>query len=369
MKRFAVDFSELLRLGRIMMPEGSGFSLGRSAAVFEPIDVALQQGKEISIDDLDESTGLLAVEGRQVVLYIKDHTNRFEAALEDGAKGNRFHLAHCQKLEDMKRQNRYQRYVATNRLDGIFPIEGASGWGGKSQQGEARLKVCKYCLQRLNYKNSVDYAARQRNFATFSFVEFFTHYSTCFKYMPTMLDEKASVGYTPDWSRLSMKIRQDASYICDKCKIDLSNHKNLCDVHHINGVKSDNRRENLRVLCKDCHRKEPMHDGIFISAANMEIIRNLRLQQNRLNVSGWESAFDLSDMAVHGDMALLQKKGYPPPVVGYDLLNKAGEVFVTLEVAWPDRRVGINLERADVPGWHVYLVGEVSATELGSTGR
>lgn len=367
--KIKLDLKDLVRLGRVMMPEGSGFSLGRSNTVFEPIDVALQQGKEISLDDLDASTGLLSVEGRQVVLYIKDHTGRFENALQDGGRGNRFHISHCQTLDDMKRKNRYQRYVATNRLDGIFPIEGASGWGGKSQEGEARLKVCKYCLQRLNYKNSADYAVRQRNFDTFSFSEFFSRYSTCFKYMPTMLDEKASVGYTPDWSSLSKTIRLAASYICDKCGIDLSNHKNLCDVHHINGVKSDNRRKNLRVLCKDCHRKQPMHDGIFISAANMAIIRNLRLQQNRLKVSGWESAFDLSDMAVHGDMALLQKKGYPPPVIGYDLLNNAGEVFVTLEVAWPDRRVGINLERADVPGWHVYLVGEVSATELGSTGR
>lgn len=367
--KIKLDLTDLVRLGRIMMPEGSGFSLGRSTTVFEPIDVALGVGKEISLDDLDESTGLLSVEGRQVVLYIKDHTNRFEAALQDGARGNRFHIAHCQTLEDMKRKNRYQRYVATNRLDGIFPIEGSSGWGGQSQKGEARLKVCKYCLQRLNYKNSADYAARQRNFDTFSFAEFFSRYSTCFKYMPTMLNEKASVGYTADWSNLSKTIRQAESYICDKCGIDLSKNKNLCDVHHINGVKSDNRRENLRVLCKDCHRKQPMHDGIFISAANMEIIRNLRLQQNRLKVTGWESAFDLSDMSVHGDMALLQKKGYPPPVVGYDLLNNAGEVFVTLEVAWPDRRVGINLDRADIPGWNVYLVGEVSSIELSGMSR
>lgn len=61
--------------------------------------------------------------------------------------------------------------------------------------------------------------------------------------------------------------------------------------------------------------------------------------------------------------------GYPPPVVGYDLLNNAGEVFVTLEVAWPDRRVGINLEKADVPGWNVYLVGEVSSIELSGLSR
>jgi len=360
-KKITVDFSELVSLGQLMMPEGSGFTLGRTFTSFEPIDVELHKGKEIRLDDLDQTTGLLSVRGRQVVLYIKDHTHRFDAALEDGQRGNRFHIAHCQTLEEMKRKNRYQRYVATNRLDGLFPIEEASGWGSESRTGEARLRVCKYCLQRLNYKNSADYSARQKNFETFSFTEFFSHYSTCFKYMPTALDEAASVGYTPDWPELSRQIRQTASYICNQCGIDLSKHKQLCDVHHVNGVKSDNRRENLRVLCKDCHRKQPMHSGIFISSSDMAIIQKLRLEQKRLTISGWDSAFALSDTAIHGDLDILKKRGLTPPVIGYDVQNEKGEVFVTLEAAWPDRKIAINVEPVDVPGWKVHLVGELSA--------
>lgn len=365
MRRIDVDFSELVRLGEIMMPGGADFSLEQVFAPFQPLDVELQDGKEIRLDDLDDTPGLLSVRGRQIVLYIKDHSSgNFEAALEDGQRGNRFHIAHCQALEKMKRTNRYERYVATNRLDGLFPIEESGRWGGEGRQGEARLRVCKYCLMRLNYKNSADYQDRQRNFETFSFAEFFSHYSTCFKYMPSTLAETANVGYTSDWQELSRKVRQAAAYICDQCGIDLSRHKKLCDVHHINGVKSDNRPQNLRVLCRDCHRKQPMHSGIYISAADMAAIRSLRHQQNKMGVSGWESAFELSDTSVHGDMALLKERHYPPPEIGYDLQNDADEVFVTLEVAWPDKRIAIHLEKIEVPGWTIYGVGEVCGLEI-----
>lgn len=358
--KIKVDLSELVRLGRIMMPEGSNFSLGHSTTAFEPIDVALRQGKEIRLDDLDAGTGLLSVHGRQVLLYIKDHTHKFDVALQDGARGNRFHIAHCQTLEEMKRKNRYQRYVATNRLDGRFPVEEASGWGGQTRTGEAALKVCKYCLQRLNYRNSSNYAERQKNFESFSLAEFFSQYSTCFRYMPSMLDEQASVGYSVDWPEISKQVRGAAGYVCNQCGIDLSQHRNLCDVHHVNGVKSDNSPGNLRVLCKDCHRKQPMHGGIYISAESMGIIRGLRLQQDKLIISDWTSAYGLSDTAIHGDLAFLQSEGYPPPVIGHDLVNERGGVFVTLEAAWPDKRVAIDLAKTEVAGWKVYQVGEIA---------
>lgn len=361
MKDLKVDFSELVRLGRIMMPEGSEFTIGRHFDSFEPIDSELKAGKEIHLADLDNTPALLSVRGRQVVLYIKDHTNKFDLAIENGERGNRFHIAQCKTLDEMRQSKRFQRYVATNRLDGLFPIEEASFRKGLPRTGEARLKVCKYCLERLNYKGSSNYEARQKAFKSFSFTEFFSCYSTCFKYMPSTLDEKSSVGYTEDWPELSKKVRMAAGYICDQCGVDLSSQRNLCDVHHVNGVKSDNRLENLRVLCKDCHRKQPMHTGIFISAADMAKILRLRLQQSRLNISDWKDAFKLSDTAIHGDMHVLRARGYPPPIIGYDLQKDSGEVFITLEAAWPDRRIAINLMRADVPGWKVFGVGELAA--------
>ena len=58
-------------------------------------------------------------------------------------------------------------------------------------------------------------------------------------------------------------------------------------------------------------------------------------------------------------LAVLQNQGYLPPEVGYDVVDSKGMVVATLEAAWPDRRVAVNLTRVDLPGWQVYQLGGV----------
>ena len=42
-------------------------------------------------------------------------------------------------------------------------------------------------------------------------------------------------------------------------KNDFSKNKGSLHVHHMDGVKWNHNIKNLRVLCIDCHRKEPGH--------------------------------------------------------------------------------------------------------------
>lgn len=359
--KIQVDFSELIRLGELMMPQGTDFSLFISG-VFEPLDIELGSGKDIDISELDEGSHLLSYRGRQVLLYIKDHTGKMDAALADPERGNRFHISHCKTLEDMKMKNRFQRYVATNRLDGMFSIEEAGRWGNPSREADVSLRVCKFCLEKLNYKNSADYKERQKVFRIFSLTEFFSHYSTCFTYMPKGLSDSGSVGYTQDWPAISKRTREQAGYRCSQCTIDLSSHKHLCDVHHINGVKSDNSSLNLRVLCKDCHRKQPFHSGVYLSAKDMDVIRQLRSSLNLFAGADWDEVFALTDTSIHGDISFMRKRGLPPPVPGYDVLNERHEVQATLEAAWPDKRIAVHVASIEIPGWRIYPVGGMIET-------
>lgn len=358
---FKVDFSELIQLGKRMSPNGSGFALRLRQTEFEPIDVELEQGKEVEIDDLDSVTPLLSYQGRQVLLYIRDHGFNFDAAVADpGENGKKFHLAHCKTLEDMKGRSRFQRYVATTRLDGLFTIEASGQYSRNPRSADVALRVCQNCLTHLNYQKSRESATLRRTLAErFSITHFFSHYSTAFKHVPVSLDKAASLGYTMDWKQVSQSTREAARYCCSDCDVDLAQHRHLCDVHHRNGVKSDNRPGNLQVLCRDCHRKKPMHAGIFLTSEHMQIIQRLRGAQGRLEVAGWDDAYDLSDTSIHGDLAVLQNRGFPPPVVGFDVVDSQGMVIATLEAAWPDKRVAVNLTRVDLPNWKVYQLGGI----------
>lgn len=358
---FNVDFSELIQLGKRMSPNGSGFALRLRQTEFEPIDIELEQGKEVEIDDLDSGIPLLSYQGRQVLLYIRDHGGSFDAAVADpGGNGKKFHLAHCKTLEDMKRQNRFQRYVATTRLDGLFTIEATGQYSRNQRSADVALRVCQNCLTHLNYQKSRESAPLRRTLAEcFSITHFFSHYSTAFKHVPVSLDKAASVGYTMDWKQVSQSTREAARYCCSDCGVDLEQHRHLCDVHHRNGVKSDNRPGNLQVLCRDCHRKQPMHAGIFLASEHMQIIQRLRGAQGKLEVARWDDAYDLSDTSIHGDLAVLQNRGFPPPEVGFDVVDSKGMVIATLEAAWPDRRVAVNLTRVELPNWKVYQLGGI----------
>ena len=108
-------------------------------------------GVEIDLKDLVSEQGLLSVKGRQVLLFIPDHGHRVVDALNNGAQGRRFHIAHCSTLDEMKSRNRFERYKVTNNLTGNFEIYGYDQ-SRNELSGETRLHVCRNCLKHLNYK-------------------------------------------------------------------------------------------------------------------------------------------------------------------------------------------------------------------------
>jgi len=250
----------------------------KGLAAFKSIETELLSGIEITLNDVDGSRGVFTHQGRQIVIYIKDHTTRSDV-VRSPSTGNKVHFRDCRTIEKMKRDKRYERYVATNRRDGIFLVDFDVYSGGADQ--ETRLNPCQNCLNELNYYNfkNLNHSQKSDIVQNFDYDEFLENYSVFFENRPNNSDKTAfKSNYIEGWSYLSNRVRDRNNWLCMDCEIDCSapNTRKFLHVHHVNGVKSDNSPQNLEVVCLLCHANKPHHSHMKISQDARNIINNLR---------------------------------------------------------------------------------------------
>lgn len=353
-----VDLSLLHNAVHIMGASEIDFDLSHEAVPIQPIDAQLGDGIEVEFEDIEFKDGLASYQGRQVLLYIKDHGSRILDALQDGSKGKKFHVADCITLNEMRRKGRFERYVVTNNLNGTFSISGEDWKTGQFHEGETSLDVCKNCLKYLNYKGFQTGRNKGEIFKKFNLTDFFDTYSSFFKFMPSGIADKINKGYTDDWDEISKKIKAKFNHICQQCGLNLINNKRLLHTHHINGVKHDNHLDNLKPLCMDCHRKQPNHQHLFIKHEDTQAINHLRRVQGLTVRDNWSDVTKLADPALHGIIELLMQYQLPLPEVGYEITDN-NEGNIKVELAWPVRKMGIAINEDLVKsavndGWQLY---------------
>ena len=214
---------------------------------------------EIEMTAIDEVKpigpgGPLVYKGKQVLLYIKDTRLDRDILLNDPRNSRRFHIAECKTLEKMRRRNRLDRYVATNRTNGIFNVEATDQDTRNIEALEAELYVCKNCL------DTIDLQQERDKWPEFSISGFFRDHETFFHTLPSHTDATAPPGgYSPDWGDISARHRQRARWICEGCGVNLAENRGLLHCHHKDGVTSNNNSKNLQALCVECHAKQPGH--------------------------------------------------------------------------------------------------------------
>jgi len=362
--KLQADFSSLLRAVEQMGAVDREFDLRFSRTDVDlELDVELERGKEIVLDNLEVTDGVLSLKGRQVLLYIPDQGFNIKKVLEHPLAGRRFHIADCVTLETMRKKNRFDRYKVTNNLSGIFDVYGIDNDLQEAIEGNAALSVCKNCLKHLNYKGYVTNRKKGRQiFNAFEIGLFFSEYSSLFKQLPKGGAYLTGPGYTQNWGTVSEQYRKSAGYLCEECGVDLNAKKGLLHTHHMNGNKQDNQANNLKALCVDCHRKEPFHERMFVKHQDMQMINRLRRQQNIAGKNTWQQALKLSDPAMHGLLHYLKDAGEMPPEVGYELINNEDDTVIECELAWPTKKKGIVLhldcKTANKTKWNLTTLGE-----------
>ena len=364
-----VDLSALIAVRQRITSNVPTIDFGRAQpAPLEPIDVTLGgDGIEVTdFNELDQIAGLLSYQGRQILLYIPDHRSRAGDVLDGNADGNKFHVSDCAKLQQMRASNQFDRYQVTNRTDTRFFIRGTRGFQGPAVEGDATLKICRHCLRKLNYRGYVsgDSDKQLKIVAEFVLLTFFAHYSTVFRFLPRALSDEQHAGYSDDWPHISRRVREQASYNCDQCGVGLRDSPYLLHVHHINGVRGDNRPDNLRPLCADCHRKQPKHGHMRPpSHGDMQRITSLRRKQDLLANDSWRDIWVIADTAVAGVLDRVRKARIEPPEIGFEVTDARQAVCGEFEAAWPRRRVGLYI--AEPPkevraGWRIFSLQEAT---------
>ena len=246
--------------------------------------------KEIAFSEIHPLGGVgpLVHQGQQVILYIKNTRRDRQTLLSEPIKSPRFHIAECRTIEDMRRENRFQRYVVTNRTEGIFKVE-ATDWRTREvEEIDAELYVCKNCLDRLGLEND------RTNWPEFSISAFFRDHETFFCSLPRHTDITASPGGYPDnWPQIREIYKTRQSWVCEECRVNLSEkrHQALLHCHHRNGVVSDNGPENLQALCVECHDRQPGHGRYPPSEQERAILGRLRELQGIRGGAGRQTGY------------------------------------------------------------------------------
>ena len=262
------DFSKHVGLNQLRQNMGAELISWNSGEDWKSInidEILITTGIEIPPDEIEPADdGTLEYEGRKVVVYIRDQYAPSDATREQLCK---FHVADCVTLQEMRRSNRYERYVVTNRTDGKFIVNflAESWYRDKEEEVERRLYVCKNCLRRLNYNGYKSYYGYQKKNEireSFDLREFFERYGSQITREPTHTDLTAPLNtYPPNWDQISYKYRLKQKWKCEECGVNLRfrNRQKFLHVHHINGQKHDNNDKNLLSLCIGCHANKPQH--------------------------------------------------------------------------------------------------------------
>lgn len=217
----------------------------------------------VAVDDT------LEVNGLKCCIYIKNQNQGVNPY--SCTSTYRFHLCNCKTIQDMVLKGRKDRYVATSREDGVFPVNAQNYY----KEILIPLTLCKNCKDIL-----INNGMYQEPFSLKSFYK---------EYQPDIpktfkREEQVPITkkYAPNHTELANKYKEAVHYKCQGCGVDCSHHHSCLHMHHINGEGTDNKRSNLKILCVVCHMEQPFHDHMKVNSRfqkEAQVVKKLQKEQ------------------------------------------------------------------------------------------
>lgn len=194
---------------------------------------------------------LIDEEGNAFVLYIPDWQFNFSKGRNNPEDLHKYHVSWCGVLEYMQEKGRFKRYIKkTNIESNIF-----LGKQVDDRNAQSVLYACKTCKKKMIEVEGHDLYFDVENM---DMLKFFAKYGK-----QNLLEPKTnrpySVVYPKHWREISKKYREQANWKCADCGKSFESNHSMLDVHHIDGIRSNVSKTNLKVLCKECHSNQPFH--------------------------------------------------------------------------------------------------------------
>jgi len=172
----------------------------------------------------------------------------------------KFHIFNCKTLIRMKEEGRLYRYKKTLRSDGKFFMLVSNSYGNSKQVFE-ELEICGNCLNLYNKAYNKNYS--KRTFLIENFIKepiISTDSLDSFEFKDDF--ETLPRFYTKSWKEISLKLKKEKNYTCEKCGINLRKASKYLHTHHSDANPLNNMISNLKVLCIECHSNEFNHSHI-----------------------------------------------------------------------------------------------------------
>ena len=245
--------------------------LRMGASLVSDISLKAKKFESLTVEELEElsSGGLekyfsdcniekdltLSYKGKRVIVYIHDrHMYNENWALP------KFHIASCWVLKDQSKKDTYnQKYVISQRDDGLFSLRLFKN--GVMESVFKKLEVCQVCLSTLRWNNfnlRGDPKTKYDIFLNFKLVDFFEKYpKDILTTLPKYNSDNVPINdYPTNWQQIRKNLFKQRGYVCEGKNCGSTER---LEVHHLNGIRSNNDNYNLTILCHQCHQKFHSH--------------------------------------------------------------------------------------------------------------